>query len=338
MAFILPAQTKVSPSYTEPGLILTFTQPSGAFDLLGGGKPMVKLGEGDLMAYVHRLDLRTRTAAGQSSYNQLPTAELVGSFGGTPTYLFQSRGEYNHHDTAAASRWNFSLPEANRLAQRQGIFQSLRLALLYGMKPDNYEGLLNTYGATAATLGTDSYGSSTLTEWDNGELGLYFVSLITNLLTRTNQLGAQQRIAILAPQRVMAQLFQIVQLTSFQRSGAGTGSIQSMVNDTCAGFSVDVDWVMDDTLIGKGSGSTDAIIIAVPEVKNRNVPGINVNEFAQLQPGMNAVTAMFADKAAPTEITSPAVGGATDVLMEMRATSGIAWRGEAVTVLSAAYS
>jgi hypothetical protein len=340
MAFILPATLKVFPSYTEPGLILQYAQASGAFGLLGGGKPSVRLSDGDLAVYVHRLDLRTRTAAGQSGYNNLPTAEIVGSYGTTPTYLLQMRSDYNHHDTAAAGRWNLALPEAVKLALQQGHVQSLRLMLLYGMQPSNGEGLLNTAGATSTTLGSDSLGSSTLTTWDNGELFQYFLQVMSDIITRTNQVGLGSRIAICMPQRVYSNLAaRIVQLTANQRAGAGTANILRAIEDNASAYGLEVEWLLDDTLINKGAGgTTDAILFVMPEVKKPTISGLNTNMFAEIEPGLNAVTVQYTDRAAPTEIMSPLVGGATDVLTELRATSGVAWRGEAVTILSAAYS
>jgi hypothetical protein len=340
MALIAPAVMRVSPSYVEPGLILSYMQPSGAFELVGGGKPIVRLSENDLAVYVNRLDVRTKAAIGQSSYNMLPTAELSLSTNSTPTYNFRCRNSYDYHDTSAAAGWNVALPEAIRLAGRQSIFQSARLALLYGMNPTNGEGLINTNGATTATLGTDTQGHTTLSTWDSGEVAQYFLTLIGDVLVRTNQLGQQQRIVILSTQRVMKtlQFAGVVQLTSWQRVGAGSATAAEMVTTVSKQFGVDVIWACDDTLIGKGSGGTDAIIIAIPEVKKPEIAGFDINEFQRLEPGMNAVTAMYTDMAAPKETMSPLPGGATDVLFEQRFSSGVAWRGEAVTILSAAYS
>ena len=99
-----------------------------------------------------------------------------------------------------------------------------------------------------------------------------------------------------------------------------------------------IDWCYDDTLIGKGAGGTDAILIVMPEVEKPAVSGINTNEFAKLTPGLDACTLMFADMVAPREIPTPLPGGAIDVLSEMRSTAGWAVRPEAITILSMAYS
>jgi hypothetical protein len=97
-------------------------------------------------------------------------------------------------------------------------------------------------------------------------------------------------------------------------------------------------WTYDDTLIGKGAGGNDAVIITMPEVEKPKGDGmINTNEFAGLKPGNDACLTMYADQAAPKEITSPLAGGATDVLSEWRITSGWAIRPEAITIASMQY-
>src|SRR4029077_16443818 len=189
MPNIAPAFVTVNPSYVEPGLILPYVQASGAFDLLYDGEPLTRLGEGDLFVYMKRVDLRTKAAAGQSAYNQLPSCSIALSQISTPTYLFRVRAEYDHHDTAAMGNWGVSIVEAQRLAMRQAHFQLARTALLYGMNPANGEGITNTSGATSTNLPADSNGNTTIVTYDNGQLGLYLVQQIGLTKSRTNQLG-----------------------------------------------------------------------------------------------------------------------------------------------------
>ncbi|EAA3682992.1 DUF2184 domain-containing protein, partial [Salmonella enterica subsp. houtenae] len=147
MAAITPSYTIVNPSYIAPEMILGYQQASGAFETIASGNPQVRLGVGDQYAYMRRLDIRTQTTSSQSGNgNQLPSVALDAKMISTPTYLFRCRGIYDHHDMAAAGNWNFALPEAQRLGMRQGIFQQLRSALLFGMNPAGGEGLLNTAG------------------------------------------------------------------------------------------------------------------------------------------------------------------------------------------------
>jgi hypothetical protein len=96
-------------------------------------------------------------------------------------------------------------------------------------------------------------------------------------------------------------------------------------------------WAYDDTLIAKGSGGNDAILLVMPEVERPQRPGIDTNVFASLQPSMAACTALYTDMPAPREIPVPIAGGAIDVTSEIRTSSGWAIRPEAVDVISAQY-
>ncbi|HBY8505949.1 DUF2184 domain-containing protein [Klebsiella pneumoniae] len=342
MAAITPSYTIVNPSYIAPELIIGYQQASGAFETIASGNPQVRLGVGDQYVYMRRLDIRTQVTSSQSgNANQLPSVALEARMISTPTYLFRCRGIYDHHDTAAAGNWNVALPEAQRLGMRQGIFQQLRSALLYGMNPAGGEGLLNTAGATTETLPPDSNSNTTVLTYDHGQMAVYLLGHVQAALTRTMQLGRQQRVVILGPQRVLGamEIQQIVQLTSYQRPGGGTDTVGGTVKEVLRGANVQVDWVYDDTLIGAGAGGTDAVVITIPEVEVPMVnPTVNTNEFAKLSPSLAANALMFTDMAAPMEIPTPIPGGAIDVLSEMRSTAGWAVRPEAITILSMAYS
>jgi hypothetical protein len=339
MANIAPAFVTVNPSYMEPGILLPYAQASGAFDLLPEGQPLSRLSEGDLYAYIKRIDVRTKMAAGQSGYNSLPGISTTLSMISTPTYLLRVRGEYDHHDTAAMNRWGVSIEETQRLGMRQAHFQLARNALLYGFNPGNGEGLMNTQGATAINLPADSNGNDTVVTYDNGQMGTFLLTQISGLKTRTNQLGTGRKFTILGPQRVLGafEYQNIVQLTQFQRDGAGSATTAGLVRDVAQMNEDEVTWVYDDTLIGKGAGGTDAVIINMPEVQKPKGSKINTNEFAKLAPGIEACALMYCDMAAPREIPTPLPGGAIDVLSEWRVTSGWGVRPEAVTIISMQY-
>lgn len=339
MALNAPAFITVNPSFTEPVLILPYAQASGAFDLIEGGAPRARLAEDDLYIYMKRVDLRTTMAAGTSGANQLPGVSIVFSQISTPTYLLRVRSEYDHHDVAAAGRWGVSLPEAYRLGMRQGHFQLARTALLYGMNPQLGEGLLNAAGAFAINLPPDTNGNDTVVTYDNGQMALFLQQQFGAVKVRTNQLGIGRKFTICGPQRVLEQFEYpgIVQLVQYQRAGAGTDTIAGMVKETLMRNGDQIIWSYDDTLIGKGSGGTDAIIITMPEVEKPAGGAINTNEFAKLEPGNNACTTMYCDMAAPREITAPLAGGATDVLSEWRISAGWGIRPEAVTIISMQY-
>lgn len=341
MANLAPAFVTMNPSYVEPGLILPYSQASGAFSTLAGEEPLTRLSEGDLYVYMKRIDVRTKVAGGGSAYNLLPSISTELSQISTPTYLLRVRGEYDHHDTAAMANWGVNIVEAQRLGMHQGHFNMARDALLYGFNPANGEGLVNAQGATAVTLPADSNGNDTVLTYDNGQMAVFLIGQINALKARTNQLGIGRKFVIVGPQRTLGafEYQNIVQLTQFQRTGAGSETTAGVFKDVLMRNGDTVEWVYDDTLINKGAGgTTDLVIIAMPEVEKPKGSRINTNVFAGLAPGIEACTLMYCDMAAPREIYSPLAGGATDVLSEWRITSGWAIRPEAITLISMDYS
>jgi len=339
MANIAPSYITVNPSYTMPELLLPYSQASGAFSLLPNDDPMTRLSEGDLYAYINRVDVRTKMAAGQAAYNSLPSCDVVLSQISTPSYLLRVRAEYDHHDTAAMGRRGVSIVEAQRLAMRQGHFQLLRTMLLQGMNPVNGEGFLNANGATAINLPADSNGNDTVVTYDNGQMAFFLMSQIQAIKTRTNQLGIGRKFTILGPQRTLGTFeYNVVQLVQFQRTGAGTTSTAGTLKSVLMDNGDEIKWVYDDTLINKGAGgTTDAVLLVMPEVEKPNGGKINTNEFASLAPGLDACTLMLNDMVAPREIPTPLAGGAIDVLSELRSTSGWVVRPEALTLISMLY-
>ena len=341
MALNAPAFITISPSFIEPGLILPYAQASGAFDTIAEGAPRIRLGEDDLLVYMKRVDLRTSMLSGTAGPNQLPGVTITFSQIQTPTYLLRVRAQYDHHDTAAAGHWGVGLPEAYRLGMRQGHFQLARAALLYGIQPQNGEGLINGAGYST-NLPPDSNNNDSALTYDNGQMALYLLQQIELIKTRTNQLGIPRKFTILGPQRILGQFEYpgIVQLVQFQRAGAGTTTTAGVVKETLMMNGDQIVWAYDDTLIGQGSAANsnnDAVIITMPEVEKPTGGNINTNEFAKLEPGIDATVTMYCDLAAPREIVSPMPGGATDVLSEWRITSGWPVRPEGVSVISLNY-
>ena len=293
MAAISPAFVQVHPSYMMPDTLMPYSQASGAFDLLASGAPLVRLSDGDLYAYIKRVDLRTRMAAGQAAYNQLPGGVGISYPVSAPTALcLRVRAEYDHHDTAAMARWGLSIADAHRLGMRQATFQLMRNALLYGFNPVNGEGLLNTAGATAISLPADSAANTTVVTYDNGQMAFFLISVVSAIKSRTNQLGIGRKFVFVGPQRTLGAMeYQnIVQLTSYQRIGAGTTSTAGVIKDVLEMNDDEIIWAYDDTLIGKGVGGNDAVIVVMPEVEQPKGARINTNEFAKLTPSMEACT------------------------------------------------
>ena len=339
MPLIAPAFMTVNPSFIEPDILVAQSQTSGAFELLPKGKPRVKIGSTDLAVYVRRLDIRTKVASGQAAYNMLPNVEPVFSYISTPTYLTRVRAEWDHHDSAKAGEWGVAITQLYRLGMRQAHFQFMRGALLYGVNPSLGEGITNAAGATSVNLPADSNGNTTISTYDNGQMGLFLLQLLGSIKTRTNNLGIGHEFTILAPQRVLQQWeYNVVQLTQYQRPGAGTESTAGMTKLVAEVNDDDIKWCADDTLIGKGSGGTDLIVVVMPELEIPDAPSeISTNEFAKITPGFLDNTAMYTDMVAPREITTPIPGGAVDVVSEHRHSSGWGIRPEGITLLSAGY-
>lgn len=336
MATLSPSWTQVHPSFVEPDILMQFQQASGAFDILAGAEPRVKIGSEDLYVYLRRLDIRARVFAAQTSVNQLPSVSIVPQMISMPTYIQRVRAEYDHHDTAAAAGWGFSIVEAQRLGMRQAHFQLLRNHLLYGVNPANGEGVLNAPGITQASLPADSFGATTFSTYDNGQMAIFLLTQLSSLKTRTLQFGLPNRFVFLGPQRILGSMAtqNIVQLTSYQRPGAGAATTAQMISNIETENGDEIVWAYDDTLIGRGLNGTDAVILAMPEVKRPTGRIYNSNEFAQLTPGLDACLLQYLDMSAPVEIPTPLAGGAIDVLSEWRVTPGWPVRPEATTVIS----
>lgn len=340
MAF--EAITRVSPSFVEPKILTRYQQRSGAFAAVATGAPQVKLGSTDLMVYQLAIDMRSQVSVGQSAYADVGGPSFTTHQAAASTYLVRSRANFDHHDTAAAAGWNINLIDANRKAMRGGIAQFARSALLYGVSPSQGEGILNTVGATALTFPADANGKVSITGMDPAFAAQEVLTLIGQLQSRIYAVGqGAVRVVVLAPQRVIqAWKMLIVPLMSYQRVGGGTNSIAGTVEAVAADGGADVYFAVDDTLIGKGQGGSDMVVICAPEIVNpQEGPGsINTNEFATLQNFADDAISMYMDMAAPREVNSPLAGGATDQLLEQRITAGWVKRPEAVTLLSVPYT
>ena len=187
MANITNGFVQIHPSFTMPEIIMQYQQPSGAFNTLAGGSIAPKMAQGDLAVYIKRLNVKSAYQANQNAGNQLPSCSVSAQQISAPTYLLRNRTIYDHHDIAAANNWGFALPEANRLAMRQGIFTGMRNGLLYGFNPQNTgEGLLNTPGAFTDSLPADSGGHTTVVTYNNGEMAQYLTQQIVQEIGRAH--------------------------------------------------------------------------------------------------------------------------------------------------------
>lgn len=334
MSGYFPSVAKVTPSYSEPGLILTWAQPSGAFQLLPGGNPKNTLGQNDKFVYVSALDIRSDAQAAQAAFNLLPSATFNSSLYSTPTYLVATRAIYDHHQTADAAEWNVSLPKAQELGCRQGIFQFMRTAQLYGINAANGEGLLNSSNATNVTLPPDPYGNTTASTYDNGAMAFFIAQQVQLIKAGMYQQGV--KVVILGPQRILMpwQMQDIVQVTSYQRLGAGTESVAGVVENILKSAGDEVEFYYDDTLQGKGAGGADMVVISIPEIEELRDFKINTNEFSELMPSISDVNAMYTDMPAPRKISTPIPDGGINERYEIRITSGWNLRPEGLYLVS----
>lgn len=341
MSFNSAQFATINPSYIVPELLMPYSQKSGAFELLAEGAPSIRLSEGDLQVYVKTIQLRTENAAGQSAYTEVPSCGISTDLISTPTYMYKAQALYSHHDVRSAGVWGVSLPEAERLAMRQSIFQQLRSALLYGMTPSNGEGITNTPGITHVTLPPDTNGNDTVITYDNGQMAIFLLQQIVSIQTAAFQLGIPQKIVICGTQETLGYLIEvgIVQLTSYQRPGGGTMTSAQLVKEIHEEWKNEILYVFDDTLKGKGAGNTDLIIISIPTLKVADGSEPNTNEFAKLSPGLLASNTMYADMPAPREIYSGTMPqGFTHVTSELRSTSAWMLRPELSLLVSMQYS
>ena len=343
MANIFSARMIEQPSFIEPDFIVTMAQASGFLHAFYGDAPRVKLGTVDKEVYIQILDVRSQIAVNQASHNLLPMATLVASFMQTPTYLMMDRAEYNDVELAEAGEWNIALPMAQRLAMRQGHYQAMRVAALFGFNASNGEGLLNTPGATQVNLPPDPFGNTTLLEYDAGALTLFFLQQMNLLATGMWALGTPLKFTILGPQRVLGtmQFRNIIQLTTFQRQGAGTATTAQAITEVAGQFGHPVEWAFDDTLLGKGgsyggASGSDVVVLICPEMIIPGMEGINTNEFGGVTPNMGANSLIYCDVPAPVEVTTPIPQG-LDIVSSMRITPGWGLRSQALYILTMPY-
>ena len=342
MSYLFPAQAKITPSFSEPQLIVQYAQASGFQSTMADGKLRQRLSADDLAVYINALYIATESQASQFGANWLPSVDLQAEFEQALTYLLQVRNNYDAEMERAAARYNVSLPNAIELGGRQAIYQQLRSMYLYGYNAANNEGLLNTQGATAITLPADSLGNTTFSQYNPNDMYQLIMNLIVSIKSRMYQSGASiaNKIRILSPQREFLALeyASIVQVTSYQRPGGGTSTVGQAIQKVAEEAGDEIEWGFDDTLIGKGAGGTDMIIITIPEIEVPTMGDLNTNIFGKLQPSTEAVNTQYCDVAAPYKVITPIPDGGFTQVLKMRATAGWNWRPQGITLLSVPYN
>lgn len=339
MGLIAPSVMTISPHHMEPQIIMQVNQASGFTRTLAGGNPRVQLDSEDKMIYIRTAQMRTTMVQNPATGNVIPNPNIVMGMIQCPTYNQRIQTIYDHHDTAMASKWGLGLPAAYKYAMQQGHHLLLRDRTLYGSLPGYGEGIINTPGATTITLPPDTFGNTTVIAYDSGQMALFLAQQILAIKTRTYQLGTPRRFVFLGPQRTLGTFeYNVVQLTSYQRPGAGTGSTEEMLKSigVAAGNDV-IEFAYDDTLIGQGVGGTDLVILIMPEIDPHQKQPLDTNMFAKLTQGFNDNSLLYTDMIAPMEIPTPLPLGAIDVLTEMRASPGWCVRPDVLQLISMSY-
>jgi len=179
--------------------------------------------------------------------------------------------------------------------------------------------------------------------YDNGQMALFILNQIVALKSGMYQSGnnIKNDVVVVSPQRefLAFQLSGIVQVTSYQRPGAGTESITGVVEAQLKQTGDTFKWYFDDTLQGQGANGTDAVILTIPEVEAPDMPDFNTNVFgSKFSPQEKAVNLMYQDMAAPLKIPTPIPDGAITQKYELRVTPGWVIRPQGVYVISMQYS
>lgn len=340
MATLATGWVQAHPSFVEPDIINQLAQASGFLDLLSGSKLRTKISETDLYVYIKRMNVTTITSASQAAFTWMESPSINMSMVSTATYHIQNRSIYGRQDEAMAGQWGFGLPDALEKAQLQGHYQTCRNACLYGIVPSNNEGIINAPGVVSVTLPADSENHTTLLTYDNGEMSQFLSQTLINMLTTMYQAGMPQEVAILAPQRVLLYMqgVAVVQLVQWQRDGAGSDSTTTMFEKLAAEVGVKVRWGFDDTLIGKGAGGSDLMIMTIPSVKIPDEASVNTDEFGNVMPNLKDNVLQYNDLARPRKVISPLPYGMTEQVLEWRISSGWPVRSESVSLVSIPYS
>lgn len=339
MGLIAPSVMTISPSHFEAQILMQVTQASGFARTLSGGNPRVQLGSEDKAIYIRTAQMRSNMVQNPATGNIIPNPNIAMGMIQCPTYNQRIQTIYDHHDTAMAGKWGVGLPDAYKLAMQQGHHILLRDRTLYGAVPTQGEGIINTPGATTISLPPDTFGQTTVISYDSGQMALFLAQQILAIKTRTYQMGTPRRFTFLGPQRTLGTFeYNVVQLTSYQRPGAGTASTEEMLKSIGANAASDViEFAYDDTLIGQGTGGSDLVILIMPEIDPHQSQAIDTNMFAKLSQGFNDNSLLYTDMVAPMEIPTPLPYGAINVLTEMRASPGWVVRPECLQLISMIY-
>lgn len=342
-----PAYVKVSPSHTLAGQVVQQAQLSGWTETLAGGSPRVELSTGDKKVYVPTLQFRGDAKAGQSPTYNLPSLKVAVGYKEAPVYWLQSYATYSAHDVRDAGNWNINHRDVLSLGNLQSFNVLLRNMCLYGLKPSNGEGLMNTPNATVVNPVASSTSKTSFTGYEPHEfVSKVLLPEILALKARMYSYGTPDKVVVIGSQRDIGylQMIGVVQLANWQSPGGGTDTIAKMAERLAKGAGIEIIWTIDDTLnnsgaVAGGGAKKDRIIITTPEIAATAASQMgSTNVFSTIPGNIAANNIMLVDRAKPSELEGPIPMGQTEIMFEMQSTSGWGLRGEAITILEASYN
>lgn len=340
MSGISPNLQAYNNTYQSPNFLLTKVLRSGAFRLLGEARPRaMPLATPQVM--IRTLTNRGEAMVGENVTRNLPigTLPVLGAFY-IPTYSIASTVMYNSIDSLRSKENSYDL----RSMLDDGMKQTFRLTernlLIYGAKNAPNEGILNAVGAYAHTLDPDQFGVSNISNMDQGYLATALSGLASDIVQKAMAVGEPTRLVILAPQRIITVLTsrKVVQLTDYQRPGAGVAGAGEMAAALLANISVNFELAVDDSLIGKGKNGTDLIIIGVPEIPPDSGEINSTNAvYAGFPNKENGCIVQYTDSYMPIAKSAITFPGELQVVYSKNTTSGIVVRPELFSLISVAY-
>lgn len=333
-------------SMVVPGVMVQRAQKRGTLNLIAGGKPKNVLNQNVQKVYINGIRYRGLAKASREPGNELPSVSFNTTQKATNAYWLSTSTKYSVWDDDNAKFSGLNAPQIQNMIAHGAIADLTAILALYGTGEGMSEGIMNSPGVFEENLPADSNGALSLRTYDAGEFAQYFLQLTVDAETRmlTVGLDREQVLNVLMPQRVLGYLRRssVIKLTSgIQRDGGGVHTIEGRIQAvaTSPNGNISINFYVDDTLIGKGAGGSDAVVMCYPGFPDTPDDIYNTDALAALPNSIQEMVAMYTAHSQPMEIESPAVDGSQGVYTtyHTKVTPGWALRPEAVTILSLPY-
>lgn len=252
-----------------------------------------------------------------------------------PLYYLRARASVLRDDEARAGLMNIGLQNELKLAGMNAISQGLHRACLYGFNGSTNEGLFNTTGIVNTPLPADTGGHTTIATYLPNQL-------LNFLLTQINLMEASMKnmalvTVIAGPVTTLNYIRHVsrVATSDYQSPGAGSKTVGNALNEIRkASGKPEIQWVEDNSLIGKGTSSVDALLLIAPEIKEVGIGDFSTNQFGAGGNSMKQNIVMVSDSVDLLDLTFQDSADATSSTLEFYTTPGQAVRSEAVRILS----